>query len=66
LLKNYVFEELTLGDLLQVLTAHQFSLEGLRAMTMTEIYDGLKRVNAGEIKSFAELDAEDRARKVKK
>lgn len=57
-MKNYNFEQMTLAELLVVLCDHQLTFEQVRAMTMTELYDYLKRVNSGEVKSWKELEAE--------
>jgi hypothetical protein len=63
--QEHVFADMKLSEVLVVLCDHQFTFEGLRSMTMTELYDALKRVNAGEIKSWAEVEAEEKAKRTK-
>lgn len=64
-MKEYVFEQMTLAQLLVVLCDHQLTFEQLRGMTMTETYEYLKRVNSGEVKSWDELESEKKSRRKK-
>ena len=60
---QYIFENLSLSVLVTLLVDHGFTFEQQRNMTMTEMYEIVKRISAGEIKSVADVEAEQKARR---
>jgi hypothetical protein len=63
---DYRIDRILLGDLCRVLLDHGHTFDELRRMTMTEIYDTLKLINDGAIKSRAEVEAEAASKMKKK
>jgi hypothetical protein len=63
---KYNVVTMTIGELIFALTNHRFSFDDIKAMTIDDLMMNFVKMNAGEIKTWAEWKAEQKKQGAKK